>query len=299
VSDGSLAAFSALFRRSAVASLEYSIGDDPETFGTMVRGDAELVATIGAFIGSTSFAADWYAAAERMFQHIRPTVALFRVDWRGECALGATVYMKFRQPPNGAEIAATLAHALPFRWYGPSPTALAEALGLAGPSGIALRVLASGAGQLASYYLIEARNVLGAELAARVLGVAKVTCNPEVILRDSAILSRTCPLSVVGLDGGSPTSNGTLKLDWGEVRPRIARALIVSKGALPAALARFDKLSLYLRSRWLSYFSMKYGSSAYVGWRAYFSTEPHRHRAIALPAIHTGRPAPASRMPHY
>jgi hypothetical protein len=277
------------------SSVEYSVSEETGKLGTMVRGDAGVVQAIGTFVSGTVLAGDWYSAAARMFQHIGPIASLFRVDWSVGRLVATTLYLKFPQPPNGAAVAETLACARPFRWHGPSPAAVAEAVGLAGPTGIALRGSASGSGHVAVYYLVEATpGTVTQNALSRLLEAADVSCAAKVVA-DSVTLAPSCPLSVVGLDGGSP---GALKLDWGEVPSRVARAVVKSKGASHGALTRFDELSNNLRARWLSYLGMKYMSTGFAGWRAYFSIEPHRYIPAGLPSMQ-GRERASARMPHY
>lgn len=295
-----LATFCAVFRASVGSSLEYSISDDLDTFGTMVRGDSNVLDTLGAFVIGTSFAGDWYSATARMFREMGPPASLFRVDWRADRPVAMTLYMKFAQAPTDSEFEHLLAAARPFRWYGPSPAAVGEAVGLAGPTGVALRSTAAGSGHTAVYYVVEARRrALGRDALSRLLRAADVPCGAERILADSVTLAANCPLSVIGLDSGSPESRGALKFDWGEVPPRVARALLSSKGTRHRALTRLDELSSSLRARWLSYLGMKYASSGYAGWRAYFSTEPHRYIPAGLPSVQAGDRSRGARMPHY
>jgi hypothetical protein len=265
----------------------------------MVRGDDSLLDAIGAFVLGTPLG-DWCMASSRMFRRVRPTASLFRVDWRAERAVAMTLYTKFPKPPTDAEFTELVAVARPSVWYGPSPIAVAEALGLAGPTGIALRQTQAGSVQLAVYYRIEIRHrALAPSTIARLAEAANVSLSANRFAADSVTLSRTCPLSVIGLEGGSLESLGVLKFDWSEVPLRIARAFIASKGASPRALARFDELCNSFRARLLSYFGMKYNSAGFAGWRAYFSTEPSRYIPVGLPSVHAIDGSPGSRMPHY
>jgi hypothetical protein len=291
--------FCALFRASVTSSLEYSLSDDPDTFGTMVRGDAGVLDAVGAFVLGTPFAGAWYSAAVRSFRRLMPVASLFRVDWRAERPVATTLYMKFPHAPTDSALRDLLSVARPFGWHGPSPVAVAAAVGLAGPTGIGLRGTASGAGQVALYYLIEtARGALKPLMLRRLLATIDMS-GAERIVSDSVTLASSCPLSVIGLDGGSTEGLKSLKMDWGEVPIRVARALVASMGASPRALVHLNGLSNHLRARWLSYLSLKYASTGFAGWRAYFSTEPYRCISAGLPSLQGRERYAGARMPHY
>jgi hypothetical protein len=295
-----LATYCAHFRTRAFSSLEYSVSDDLDTFGTMVRGDARILDAVKTFVAGTRFAGDWLSAASRSFQRIDPPASLFRVDWRDARPVAVTLYLKFQRAPTDSELSDLVASAAPLAWDGPSAAAVGEAVGLAGPTGIALRDTAAGTGQLSLYYLLESRNPPGRDTLFRLMQAAQVSCGAESILADSVTLARSCPLSVIGLDAG-PASRGapSLKFDWGEVPVLVARALISSKGASRGALTRFDGLANNLRARWLSYLALKYDSGGFAGWRSYFSTEPSRHLPVGRAPVQVRDRAPGSRMPHY
>jgi hypothetical protein len=194
-----LATFCAHFRANVNSSLEYSVSGDTSIFGTMVRGDSLVLDRIRAFVLGTPFSGDWYVASERMFRQVNPTASLFRVDWRAQRAVATTLYLKFPNPPTDAEFAALLASARPSAWSGPSPIAMAEAVGLAGPTGIALRGVAAGCSRLAVYYQVEVtRGALGPGGLARLLKLGNFGCSAERIAADSVTLAQTSALSVIG-----------------------------------------------------------------------------------------------------
>lgn len=296
--SASLSTFCAAFRASMAASLEYSISDDVNMFSTMVRGDGWGLGEIGTFVVGTIFAGDWYSAASRMFRQIQPPLSLFRVDWYGERPIATTLYLKFPHAPSESEFEHVLAAARPYRWSGPSPGTAANVLGLAGPTGVALRSRADGIEHISVYYRLEGTGWFSHDSISRLLEAAGLPVEAERIVTDSVTLARTCPLSVVGLDGGSSKSPATLKLDWSEVPPRSVYAVLVSKGIGAQALRRLDELSTGLRARRLSYFGMKYDAAGFAGWRAYFSTEPHRYAGLGAPLPHT-KVRLTDRMPHY
>lgn len=211
--------------------------------------------------------------------------------------MGSTIYFNFPAPPNDAAFARIVEHARPYRWSGPSPAAVAAVLELPGPSGIALRAMANGDGQLAVYYRMTAIERRMDQSLLSELAVVAGTGAAASLIANDVLLARPCELSVVGLDGDPA---GALKFDLIDVPLRTARQLLFSRAASGAAWSRLLAMCTALRAERLTYLGMKYSEAGFAGWRAYLSNEPRRQPRAAVPRMTVDVPIEeGSRTPHY
>ncbi|HZT60796.1 MAG TPA: hypothetical protein VFA21_19490 [Pyrinomonadaceae bacterium] len=297
-----VAKFAHTFRWSLHSSIEYSFAEDVNTFGTMVPGDVSLLTRLEEFVAGTLFGGDWLVAVSRIAEYVRPDAYLFKVDWCQGLALALTLYFRFPQPPDEATFKATMIRARPFRWLGPSPQAVAASLKVPGPRGMGVRMDWRGRGHVAVYYRVtdDVR-----EFGPRLVQLLRVCGLPEghapLIEQDLRPLYAPGEVGVIGIDGGaSEYTVGSLKLDPANVPFYKAWSFLAAKGVSAPTLAALKELSNTLRAGSLSYLGAKYNADGFAGWKAYFSTEPHRLPQPGRAFIQVDGPTyPVARMPHY
>lgn len=296
------AEFTRIFREELCFNLEYSLDEDETRHGTMVPGKDGFMERIQRFAAVLPVVSEWAWAVRRFAEHVRPDAYLLRTDWAGSEALAVTVYCRFPHEPRDVSFFDAVARAWPMGWSGPSPQAVGETLGVAGPRGIAFRVDRSGANRTAVYYkLSEDRTWLDPETChdlVRACGLAEELA--ELILADVKSLYPPGPVGVIGMDDGPGGVVGALKLDPSNVLLRTALGFLSGKGVPAVATSRVARLAEALRARWLSYLGAKYGPEGFAGWRAYFSYEPFRLAPAGSFRISSERHAvPTLRLPHY
>lgn len=291
--------FALAFRRAAWQGVEYSIDDDPRRHAVTVAGSAGFENQVRDFAAKLPFAAAWAWAIERFVEHVRPDSYLLRVDWQGECALAATLYCRFPLEPDSIKFAAAMRAAHPVRWAGPDPGAVAAALGVPGPRGVGLRVIATGSVSSAAYFRIpEIRRADG----SRVLGaVNQVLQFPAPLTESIEADLRGLSYTSGGVVGIGTDEQGCLCLKLNPPNVATARAIefLRVKGARSARIDAINKLAISLRASSLSYLGVRYTENGFKGWRAYLSLESYRIAAPMQPRITLERGAlPTLRLPH-
>ena len=296
------AEFARIFREELSSQMEYSIDEAEGRHGTMVPGKEGFPTRVQRLAAVLPFAAEWAWGFRRFAEHVRPDAYLLRVDWSGGEALAVTSYCRFPFEPRDDAFSDAIARARPMRWSGPSPRAVGEVLGVAGPRGVAFRVDRAGAVRTALYYRVEAdRSRLDPETCRELVRACGLDVDlADLILDDVRSLFPPGPVGVIGIDDGQDGVAGALKLDPANVPLRAASAFLADKGAPSKATGRVLRLAEILRARWLSYLGAKYGPGGFAGWRAYFSHEPARLAPAGSFRIASGRRAtPTLRLPHY
>jgi hypothetical protein len=291
--------FASAFGRAAWKGVEYSMDVDPRRHAVTVAGDAGLVDSVRGFAGSLLFAGAWAWAMDRYVEQVRPDAFLFRVDWQGEQPLAATLYCRFPVEPDSSAFATAMRAAHPIVWRGPDPHAVASALGVPGPRGIGLRVIATGSCSAAVYFRVpdirpaQASRVLTALVDALRLPV-HLAEDVEEDLR--GLSSASGGVVGVGVDEETGTS---LKLNPPNVPMGRAFAFLRDKGAGAERIDAIRNLALSLRADSLSYLGIRYGAHGFTGWRAYLSLETYRIAVPLQPRITLERGAlPTLRLPH-
>ena len=297
--------FALAFGRAAWRGVEYSLDDDPRRHAIAVArnsgltDDGDFLDTVREFTADLPFAAPWLWAIDRYATQVRPDAYLFRVDWQGEIPIAATLYCRFPVEPDAQDFAAAMQAAHPILWQGPDPKPIAVALGVAGPRGVGLRVIATGTCSAAVYFRApeirraEARPVIGAITEA--LGLPDDLA--EAIEEDLRGLSSTSG----GVIGVGPDSDGslTLKLNPPNVPVQQGLAFLAGRGVPAARIAAVRDLATSFRAASLSYLGVRYAASGFTGWRAYLSVEPARLPVPLQPRLSLERAyMPTLRLPH-
>lgn len=297
--SGAAAAFTGLFRSVLARQVEYSVGDAPDRMTTMIplAGD-EVSAQLAVLAAALPFGGEWSWAIPRFIRAVRPDAFLLRLDWEGSVARAVTLYCRFPVEPDDAALQAAMRHARPFRWQAPAPSALAGALGVPGPRGIALRASADGSRQTALYF--KSALHVGADWDDRLVTLLSACgWNADLaptIARDLRPLYRPGPLGVVGIDDTARV----LKFDPAEVPLADALAFLSRRRVAPERLAALRSLAQGLRADSASYVGVQYDASGFAGWRLYFACEPARARRPGLASSQTQRQLhPMRRGPHY
>jgi hypothetical protein len=291
-----------LLRQRVYRSVEFSVSDDLRSHSTLVPAGEDLLRDVEQWAGAYAFCDVWLVAVRRLTAGLRPDAALFRIDWTDDVPTAFTWYFRFPAPPGDQEFHAVLRSARPLGWIGPGPQAVATALGVPGPRGVALRVDASGKARSAVYYRVdgssfrEPRAVLPRLLEACGLPGERA----EEIERDVAALRPRAGVEVVGIDEGIDAGAvGAVKLDPADVPVTPALRWLASRGATDAVRGRVESMAASLHARTLSYVGLKYAAAGFAGWRAYYSSEPARARAAGSIAVTDRLRTDKSRMPQY
>lgn len=300
-------AFHHLFRSALARQVEYSFSDVPDRVTTMIPlcGDGVL-AEVAELAVALPFAGDWSWSVRRFVKAVRPDAFLLRLDWEGPDANAVTLYCRFPAEPDDAAFFGTLAHARPFAWLGPAPSAMAAALGVSGPRGIALRVGHDESLHAALYFKSEQHvgTAWGERLATLLSACGFAPDLARSIEADLRPLYRPGPFGVVGVDSGDGRGNGgtarTLKFDPANVPLATALSFVAGKGVSAARVAALQAVAHGLRADSASYVGVQYGTSGFVGWRLYFACEPPYARLPGLPTLASQRHLRAMRRgPHY
>jgi hypothetical protein len=292
-----------LLRRALYHNAEFSVGDDLGSYGVMVPADGQILSEVAEWVAKCPYADDWFVAVRRLTDQVAPDAALFRADTSGHAVMALTWYLRFPRQPAGDEFRLAMRFARPWRWRGPDLAPVADALNVAGPRGVALRVDARGRTNTAVYFRV-AEGWAGSSPAnaAKLLTASGLTAHhAECVAQDVAA---TCPNGTVGVvgieEGVGDSAAAALKLDPEGVPLPAALELLDRKCVAPAARRRVQYFATGLRARTLSYLGMKYTSQGFAGWRAYFSCEPVRSaRAAAVQVALAAAPCGRVRLPQY
>lgn len=293
--------FQQLFRDILARQVEYSFGATAGEYTTMIPVKTEAAPRIFEFAKELRYAGQWGWSVERFMSHVRPDALLLRVDWRWDVPVAITIYCRFPVEPDTASFNDALRQASPFSWSGPDPSALATALNVGGPRGIAFRAKASGARRSALYFKSEAHT--GRSWRERLPSLLDVCKYPEShavlienVLRD---LYGPGPAGVVGIDEGQSAMAGALKFDPCEVPLESALAFLKRIGAPESRRREIVRIARGLRARSVSYVGVQFNCEGLAGWRLYFACEPGFARP-EMPAFVTQRNLmPIRRLPHY
>ncbi len=272
-------AFTPAIRRAFWSSVEFSVSDRMNCWSTMIPATSAVLKDLDRWTDTLRFSEMWLMAVRRAALHIAPDAALFRIDWTGESPSALTWYLRFPQPPNDAQFNTAMRHAHPFEWVGPTPTVIAQALGLTGPRGMALRVASSGNRHTAIYYRI--RNLVSGNAQptdARLMEACGLPASQSELIRDDLqLLGSFSEVAVIGMDkGSSALSVEAVKIDVRDVPVVVALRFFAAKHASLEAQARVELLASSLYARHLSYLGLKYTKDGFGEWRAYFSSVPAR-----------------------
>ena len=283
-----------------MARVEYSVDDDPRRQAITVAGGAGFPSRVRNFASRLPFAAAWMWTIDRFVEQVRPDSYLFRVDWQGETPLAVTIYCHFPIEPDSPTFAAAIRAAHPVAWTGPDAGAVAAALGVHGPRGVGLRVIATGSCSAAAYFRVpETRHAEGVRVLSALSQVLRFPAPlTEAIEEDLLGLSYTSG----GVVGVGPDEDGRicLKLNPPNVVTARAFAFLAGKGAPSARIDAINDLAISLRAESLSYLGVRYDADGFKGWRAYFSLDSYRVAVPLEPRITLERGAiPTLRLPHY
>ncbi|MEV0115914.1 hypothetical protein AB0H77_22140 [Streptomyces sp. NPDC050844] len=297
-----MASFTALFRRAAYTGVELSFDEDPHARTAMVAGGPELAAAALEFSTDLPFAALWAWSTARFVSAVGPDAHLFRVDWHGETVRALSLYCRFPKEPDDTEFASALSTAAPVAWTGPPPGVIAQALGVAGPRGLVLRVDGKGHVRVALYYRVPlpASALPPSAVEWLLLSTGLPTSVGDILERDMRELFGHGPVGIVGLDAAPDGGAGALKLNPANVPTAQALRFLAQHGASESRTAELGFIARTLRARWVSYLGVRYNAHGWAGWRIYFSIEPWRLRAPGAPDLVTDRSSlPTRPLPHY
>lgn len=295
-------AYTTLFRRAAFASVEFSFADDPREYTTMVAGGGELPARALDFSAYLPFAAPWSWSAAQFVESVRPDTYLFRVDWRDQRAHALSLYCRFPAEPDDIEFAAALESAAPASWTGPPPSAVAAALDLAGPRGVALRVRDDSQLYIAVYFKVTVpASALPSGGLMRLLSAVGLPVGlADTIDSDMRALFGRGSVGIIGLDPGRDGVPGGLKLNPANVPTRQALRFLAAHGVPSRRIGELAAVTSNLRARSVSYLGVRYLPHGFAGWRLYLSVEPQRLPTAGAPALTTTRTSvPTLALPHY
>jgi hypothetical protein len=295
-------AWQQLWRGVLARQVEYSHGEADDRFTTMVPLAAPQLPLLRTLAATLPFAGEWDWAVQRFAQAVRPDALLLRMDWQRERATAITLYCRFPGEPDGAAFQQALTHARPFRWQATSSQAVASALGVPGPRGIALRSNTDGHCHTALYFKSDAHvgSVLGERLAALLAACGFPADLVARIASDLRPLYRPGPLGVVGVDDGPEGRPRALKFDPGNVPLAQAFGFLARLHAPPRRIEALRRIARDLRADAASYLGVQYGPADLLGWRLYFACEPGHASRPGSPAIDTQRHLrPLRRLPHH
>jgi hypothetical protein len=304
-------AFQQLFRDVLSRQVEYSYSDAGDAYTTMVPLRMHLVPRVIEFVETIPFAGEWAWAVARAANAIQPDEILFRIDWRvlGVGAHGvnneptaATMYCRFPVEPDTTTFQAAAGSARPFRWSGPDPSAIAAAIGVAGPRGIAFR--ASHSGRLRTALYFRSNEHAGGSWTERLAALLAVCHYPselaETIESDLKELYRPGPVGVIGIDEGEEGVAGAIKFDPSNVPSGSALAFLARAGVAPDRIEVLRRIAVGFRADSVSYAGVQYGPRGFSGWRLYFACEPGSARRPGRMAVESQRNLrPVRRLPHY
>jgi hypothetical protein len=294
--------FHRLFRHVLARQVEYSYGDAPDRFTSMVPLKADLLPQVIELAEVLPFAGEWAWAVGRFSDSVAPEAYLLRLDWWHDAATAVTLYCRFPSEPGTAEFRQALVFARPFRWDGPDPSAVATALGVEGPRGIAFRATHEGRLRTSLYFRSEQH--AGAAWTERLTALLAASRYPgELAAKIEECLKHLYvpgPAGVIGVDDGEDGTAGALKFDPANVPlPRVL-AFWARVGVSPARIAALRDVAVGLRAEAATYLGIQFGRTGIAGWRVYFACEPAAARAAGTSAVIVQRNLrPVRRLPHH
>jgi hypothetical protein len=296
-------AFWQVFRNEAWSNVEYRFDADRTGHTTMVRGAEGFFPQVEAFASSVEFAGDFMWSVARFVDVVGPDSYLLRADWRGPDCDALSLYCRYRRVPDETGFDSSLALAWPMRWTGPSPHAVATALGVDGPRGLGFRVDDRGRQRVALYFKVD-RFVgdFDSDALDRVTAaVGFSSAVAESIRADLRDLFASGPVGVIGVDPGRAEAEaGGLKLNPANISVDQALAFLTAKGADSHRIAEIRDIARALRAASLSYLGIRYDATGFAGWRTYMSVVPRQYRSPGMPQVFAAdNPLPTLRLPHY
>jgi len=242
--------FQQVFRDVLAQQVEYSYDGTPDRVTTMIPLKMHRLREAIAVAGEIPFAGDWAWAMPRFAAAVEPDELLFRLDWeRGEVA-GVTLYGRFRSEPDAGAFRQAVAAARPFGWTGPDTAAVAAALGVAGPRGVAFRATRGGGRRTAAYFRSD--EAAGPSWASRLPALLAACTFPEdlapAIERDLRGLYHPGAVGVIGVDEGHDGAAGSVKFDPAGVPLGAALTFLEQAGVPAAQLDLLRRVSVGLRA---------------------------------------------------
>jgi hypothetical protein len=294
--------FHQMFRHALNRQVEYSFGEEGDTFTTMTPLGNDLLPRVIEVAGALGFPGEWAWAVKRFCEFAQPPTFLFRLDELHRDVSAITLYCRFPSEPDDSQFHAAIRAARPFRWNGPAPSRIAHALQLPGPRGIAFRTNRAGNLRTALYFRSEEH--VGPSWNARLTALLTACQYPEQLATaiDSNLkaIYTPGPAGVIGIDSSSDDVPAAVKFDPSNVPLPLAFAFLRKIGVSAPRIAALAKIALGLRAESVSYVGVKYSQSGFAGWRLYFSCEPAHHVSPARANIVTQRNLrPTRRLPHY
>jgi hypothetical protein len=282
--------------------VEYSFGEENGTFTTMTPLGNDLLPRVMEVAGALALPGEWAWGVKRFCEFVQPQTFLFRLDELNRDISAITLYCRFPTEPDDSQFHAAIRVARPFRWNGPAPSRIADALQLPGPRGIAFRTNRTGDLRTALYFRSEEH--AGPSWNTRLATLLSACQYPEEFVTsiegDLKALYTPGPAGVIGLDSGSGDVPAAVKFDPSNVPLPIALAFLQKVGVSTPRIAALTKVALGLRAESVSYIGVKYSQSGFAGWRLYFSCEPSHYVSPARINIVAQRNLrPTRRLPHY
>lgn len=294
--------FQRLFSFILSQQVEYSYGAEENAFTTMVPLKPSSLGHALELAQSATFAGDMAWSVERFARMVHPDELLLRLDWHGDEATAITLYCRFPVEPEASDFQGALDVARAFQWRGPNTDAVATALGVRGPRGIAFRASKSGSTRTAVYFRCEVH--AGTSWTDRLKNLLRACHYPEALASeiegDMKALYLPGPVGVIGLDEGTDSTPGAIKFDPCNVPLKAVLAFLARIGLSRKRLEELTRIAIGFRAESVTYASVHYGKDGFSGFRLYFGCEPAAARLpsrIGIPLQRTLMPA--RRLPHY
>lgn len=294
--------FQQLFRDVLARQVEYSYCETEDSVTTMVPLKSDRLSRVFELANAIEFAGDWAWSVERFANAARPEDFLFRVDWLRDEPTAVTLYCRFPVEPDAGGFQRAIGFSRPFTWNGPDPVAVARALSVPGPRGIAFRATRKGNLRTAVYFRTEhhAGASWGERLAALLAACQYPPELASTIESDLKELYQPGPVGVIGVDDGQGGIPGALKFDPASVPSEVALTFLARMGLPAARINALRDVAIGLRAESVTYAGVQYGSNGFSGWRLYFACEPGFARRPGAAAIESARNLrPVRRLPHH
>lgn len=295
-------AFHRLFRHVLSRQVEYSYGPEEQSFTAMVPLGYDLLPRAMELAALLEFTGEWAWGVQRFSEAVRPDTFLLRLDGPDRMPSSITLYCRFPSEPDDVRFQSAVRSARPFTWNGPATSHLADALGLAGPRGVAFRADRKGTLRTSVYFRSEEHS--GPSWVAR-LPALLAACGYQnelagTIEADLKALYGPGPVGVIGLDDGSNGLPAALKFDPSNVPVTRAMMFLKKMGVPASRTSALAAVAAGLRAESVSYVGIKYKEDGFAGWRLYFSCEPSYGPPPAGINVAVQRNLrPIRRIPHY
>jgi hypothetical protein len=294
--------FQQLFREILACQVEYSYGEREDSFTTMVPINHNQLQRIVALAKMIPFAGQWAWSVGRYARAIQPDEFLFRLDWVCDEPTSVTLYCRFPSEPGTSDFQNSLGFARGFSWSGPTPSALAAALGVRGPRGVAFRATKENDLRTAIYFRTEQH--AGASWMCRLTELLGVCQYPRELAgsieADLKELYRPGPVGVIGVDDGAGGVPTALKFDPSDVPLEVVFGFLARVGVSNERIDALKRIAIGLRAESATYVGVQYGPKGFGGFRLYFACE-HKHTRKPAGVLIMGQRSlrPVRRLPHY